>query len=63
MPYSYKELSAAFHGSEQTLRRRIKELKQAGKFDKKSTGKFFDEGEAKNIAELLNFTFTNGKTA
>ena len=61
MPYSLKELSQQFHGSEKTLSRRIKDLVSAGKFEKKSPGKFYDEKESKKIANLLNFTFTNGK--
>ncbi len=61
MPYSFKEIAVQYHGSVSTLKRNVKKLKQDGKFEKKSAGKFFDEKEAKKIAELLNFTFVNGK--
>lgn len=61
MPYSFKEIAQQYHSSVSTLRRNVKRLKEEGKFKKKSVGKFFDEKEAKQLAKLLNFTFTNGK--
>jgi hypothetical protein len=61
MPYTLKEISDSFHGSISTLKRRIRELKTAGKFEKKSPGSGYDEKEVKKISILLNFTFKNNK--
>jgi chorismate mutase len=60
MPYSRKEISQLYHASCATLDRRIKELKQTGKFKKESPGVYYSEKEVKTLAELLEFTFQPG---
>jgi hypothetical protein len=57
MPYTFKDLTIYFNGSEMTLRRRVGELKTKKKFKKTSPGKSFSEKEALLIAKLLEFTF------
>lgn len=61
MPYSLKEISVLFRGSVSTLKRRIRELKKNGKFEKKSAGKFYDFKELTELSTLLNFQIKQDK--
>lgn len=56
MLFSVQELSKYYGASKRTMERRIAELRENSIFNKQSPGKFFNEEEARKIADLLKFT-------
>jgi DeoR/GlpR family transcriptional regulator of sugar metabolism len=57
--YLLKELSSFANVSTKTLSRRIKELKESGKFTKKSKGRFYNDSECLKLSRLLSFRINN----
>lgn len=55
MLYSVKECLQFYNVSRTTFFRRVRELKQAGKFKKESPGYFYTESEAQKLGDLLGF--------
>lgn len=58
MAFKLSDIAAVYNRSTPTTCNHIKQLKQEGKFTKRTPGKQYSENEVKQLAKLLDFPFS-----